>query len=389
MGKGLKALLHWKTLEVLCWTAAVGLGAVYLYSRLVGDSEELNISCFAYRDVNRNGVYDVGDRPYAGLTMVLDRPSGGAVTAASNLSGFTNFPMSRRGSAAITRPGRYTITVNPPRNWTITSGNPAQTVSFRRLDSAPVGLVAEHTFVPVGVAPDLTISGRVVIDASEPRREASTLRAVSPEGAVKDVPISESGQFSMPAEPGEWHLGYTRADGTTASRAIIVRDHAVVMSSIGSGALPPPAKPVRHTATFDTLTTSDALMEIPRGYAGLDWTNWVATHQTLYNSTGMLNGAVSPEYVAYNSSGHPAAIASDQAFDLGGVYVGVAWPGAEPHEILVKAWRDDRLAYEDRLRGVTAGPIYFDADYRQITRIEFASAAYWQIVFDDLEFRTD
>ena len=69
--------------------------------------------------------------------------------------------------------------------------------------------------------------------------------------------------------------------------------------------------------------------------------------------------------------------------------MGVAWPGAEPHEILVKAWRDDRLAYEDRLRGVTAGPIYFDADYRQITRIEFASAAYWQIVFDDLEFRTD
>jgi hypothetical protein len=137
------------------------------------------------------------------------------------------------------------------------------------------------------------------------------------------------------------------------------------------------------------LTTADALFEIPGGYAGLDWTNWVAMHQTLYGSIGMFNGVVSPEHFAYNSSGHPATFGSDRGFDFGGVFLSVARPDAEQHEILIRAWRHDREAYEDRITGTTAGPIYFDADYRNVTRAEFASEAYWQIVIDDLEFRTD
>lgn len=387
----LTALLRWKTVEVACWAAAAGLGAVYLYDRYVGGrgSEELNISCFAYRDVNRNGIYDVGDRPYAGLQVMLDRPLGGPVTVTSNLSGFANFAMSRGGRAPITRPGRYTITVTPPGHWTITSGNREQTVSFRQLDAAPVGLVAEKTFVPVGVAPELRIDGSVATDTSATEPAIGTVRVVDPEGAVVAMPLSASGRFSIPARAGEWQISRTTRGGATASRTILVKDYAVVLSRLGAGALPPPAKPVRRMADFDALTTSDALFEIPRGYAGLNWTNWVSTHQTLYDSIGMLNGVVSSEYLAYNSSGHPASISSDRAFDFEGVYIGVAWPDAEKHEILIKAWRNDRLAYEDRITGLTTGPIYFDADYRHVTRVEFASGAYWQIVIDDLVFRTD
>jgi hypothetical protein len=33
------------------------------------NAESLNISCWAYRDVNRNGVYDVGDRSWVGLRV--------------------------------------------------------------------------------------------------------------------------------------------------------------------------------------------------------------------------------------------------------------------------------------------------------------------------------
>ncbi len=33
----------------------------------------------------------------------------------------------------------------------------------------------------------------------------------------------------------------------------------------------------------------------------------------------------SGEFVAYNSSGHPAAISSDEPFDFVGGYFGVAW----------------------------------------------------------------
>jgi hypothetical protein len=57
--------------------------------------------------------------------------------------------------------------------------------------------------------------------------------------------------------------------------------------------------------------------------------------------------------------------------------------------VVVKAWRSDRLVYEDHMRVSTAGPTCFDADYRSVTRVEFSSEARWQIVIDDLEFRKD
>jgi hypothetical protein len=76
-------------------------------------------------------------------------------------------------------------------------------------------------------------------------------------------------------------------------------------------------------------------------------------------------------------------------FDFVGAYVGMAWSGGERHDVLVRAWRNENEVYHDRFRATTAGPIYFDADYRSITRIEFASAGYWQILVDDLTIRTD
>jgi hypothetical protein len=309
----------------------------------------------------------------------------------SNISGFANFTMARRGRrAAITAPGRYTITVNPPKDWIITTGSLQQTVSFKRLESAPAGMVAEQPILPVGVAPELTISGSIASGASGPPGAAGPLRATSPSGRTIDVPVSATGQFRLPAEPGDWQLTPTSSSAEpTIPRTVTVRDYAVVLSTIDRRISAPPAKPVHHRADFDTLTTSDTLFEIPHGYAGLNWTNWVATHQKFYRAPGTVNGAVSSEYVAYNSSGHPAIVWSDRAFDLEGAYVSVSWPDAERYDLIVRAWRHDRLVYQDRLRGRTGGPVYFDADYRDVTRVEFASESYWQLVIDDLDFRTD
>ena len=380
-----------RRLELVCGAVLFGLLAWYGYARFINGrrGEELNFSCFAYRDINRNGVYDVGDRPYAGLEVELQRPAGDPVTESSNISGFANFRMSsRKRSSAIPEAGRYTFTVRAPRNWTITSGNGVQAVSFRRLEGAPVGIVAEQTLVPVGVAPELTISGTVRTDATTSLPSPVTLRVSSPSGTTSDVPVSASGMFSLPAEPGEWHLTLARRNEPAISRTVHVADYAVVLSRVELGTSQPAVKPLRHRVDFDTLTSSDTLHEIPQGHAGLNWRNWVATHQKLYKSPGMINGTVSGEYFAYNSSGHPASIWSDRPFDLGGVYIGVAWPKAEGYDIEIKAWRDDRLVHADRLRGQTAGPVYFDADYRDVTRVEVSSTAYWQVVIDDLEFRT-
>lgn len=389
LGGSRRSVWRRRGLEMVTGTILLGVVAWYAYARwgLGSSTGELNISCFAYRDVNRNGIYDVPDRPYAGLRVTLQGPRGASVTTQSNIAGFANFPMSARSwSAPVARPGGYTFTVTAPEGWVVTSRNARQTTSFVLLDSAPAGIVAESTLTPVGVAPELSISGAVLSHGGVP---GTTLRAVAPDGSERDVPVSGAGTFSFPVVPGEWGLAFLRGHQIVARRSVHVGHYAVVLSRVEPGARVPDAKPVLRRADFDALTSSDTLYEIPTGYLGLDWTNWVATHHKLYESAGMVNGTVSAEYFAYNSSGHPATIASSRAFDLAGVYLGVAWPRAEPHGIEIRAWRDTRLVYADVVTARTAGPIHFDADYRDVTRVDVRSRAYWQVVIDDLEFRTD
>lgn len=371
-----------RLIELGVVAACLGAAGWYGWRWWSNRGAELNISCFAYRDVNRNGIYDMADRPYAGLRIALLRPRGDVVATDSNISGFTNFPMSaRKRSAPINAPGAYRIEVRPPAGWVVTSHNQTQAFSFKPLAGSPAGLVAEQTLIPVGVAPELTISGHLAAD-----RGPASIRALSPAGELSYPTVEPSGAFSFPASAGDWQLTFTQG-GDIAERRVRVRDYAVVLSRPVPGA--PPARATPHVVDFDTLTPSDTLYEIPRGYGGLDWYNWVATHQKMYKSEGMINGTVSSEYFAYNSSGHPATISMAQPFDLAGVHVGVAWPQAERFDVEINAWRGAELAYTDRLRAKVAGPMYFDADYRGITRIEMRSLGYWQVVLDDLEYRTD
>ena len=381
-----------KAFGVACYSVIIGLALLYIYLNYVRKSvyAELNISCFAFRDTNRNGVYDLEDRPYAGLSIELSRPDGSKVSAESNLSGFTNFPMSIVGSGAMIRePGNYTIEATPPSEWKITSENAVQNVAFKRLEGSPAGIVAEQTFTPVGIAPNLTIAGRIhreFVAAGNPRGD---LRLTSPSGDSRAVPIDESGCYSIAVEAGLWRVDYTAPGGKTISRAIQVETYPVVLSTIVPGAAPLNARVVERKVDFDTLTSSDTLYEIPNGYGGLNWMNWVATHQKLYAKAGYVNGAVSAEYVAYNSSGHPAAIWSKRPFDLASAHITAAFPNAEKHPVLIKAWRDSELVYSDRVYVRTAGPIHFVADYGNVTRVEFATETFWQVAIDDVRYRTD
>lgn len=378
----LPPLRRW--LELLVTAGLIAGGAWYVWDWWRNRGSELNISCFAYRDINRNGIYDTADRPYAGLEVALFRPRGDAVGAVSNISGFTNFPMSAtKWAAPINEPGAYRIEARPPKGWVVTSRNGEQEFSFKRLDGSPAGLVAERTLIPVGIAPELTISGSVAVDGAP-----VTIRALSPSGDLEYPKVEASGAFTFPAEAGEWQLTFSQRAAQVVRR-VTVRDYAVVLSRVVVGATAPPSRTESRVVDFDTLTPSDTLYEVPRGYAGLDWYNWVATHQKMYKSDGMINGTTSSEYFAYNSSGHPATISRAQPFDLAGTHIGVAWPNAERFDIEVRAWRGTDLAYTDRLRGRVAGPVYFDADYRGITRIEMRSLGYWQVVLDDLMYRID
>jgi hypothetical protein len=147
---------------------------------------------------------------------------------------------------------------------------------------------------------------------------------------------------------------------------------------------PPAGSHAAETVTvdFESVTEKD-IKEIPNGVGGLGWWNFVA----LKVAPAYTNNAVSGHYVAYNSSGHPSRISARQPFDFVGGYFGVAWQQAEGETLVIKGWRGDVLAYEDHVPLSSLGPVWFDADYRSIDRIEFETTHYWQFVCDDLEFR--
>lgn len=384
----LRAVLVSRTFGVGASAALVILLGVYAYQRVrpAGPpAVTLNVSCFAFRDLNRNGSYDLGERPYVGLEVAMRTPDGKMVVATSNAGGFANFTMSRQArDAAIRVAGNASITVRPPAGWTLTSGNAEQAATFRLLAGSPAGIVMDKTFQPVGLAPEVTIGGWLEAGAAD----RGELRATSPRGVGTTVVISSDGRFSFPAEAGEWRLEYA-IGGASVRRQIRVGSYPVEVGTLGIARPASESRRRRVVATFDSLGGSIPVVEVPNGYVGLRWYNWVSIFQQTLENVGLVNAATSGEYVAYNSSGHPATISSGEPFDFVGGHAGSAWPEGERGDVIVRAWRADRLVYEDRFRVRVAGPVYFNADYRDVTRIEFASSSFWQIAFDDLQFGVD
>jgi hypothetical protein len=109
-----------------------------------------------------------------------------------------------------------------------------------------------------------------------------------------------------------------------------------------------------------------------------------------YGGPGYVNGLQSGRMVAYNSSGHPVTITPDvgrESFDFVGAYFSVAWPAAQGEELLVQAWRQGQRVGQEKVALSYLGPVWFQADYLQIDRLELSSAHYWQFVVDDMAFR--
>ena len=350
----------------------------------------MNISCFVYRDINRNGSYDMPDRPFAGLPVAMQRPRAKEVVRFSNISGFTNFEMYLHNRKYdVYKVGQHTIRAMPPPGFRITSGNASQTISFKKVKDSPAGMAIEKTMVPVGIAPKLTISGSVEPRDTAGKNPIEFIIATPADGSRITVPVSDSGEYSFPAVKGDWKLEFVDREAKSFTREVSVGDYPLLVSRIDPTENVSPAKPDLRRVGFDDLTISDTLYEVPNGYGDLHWTNWIATHHKFYSGAGYINATVSSEFIAYNSSGHPGDIWSEEGFDFAGVHLAVAWNNAEPHDVVIRAWRGDEMVYEDRVRGAVSGPFYFDADYQNITRLEFSHEACWQIILDDFEYRID
>ncbi|MEO1057752.1 MAG: hypothetical protein AAFY28_12625 [Actinomycetota bacterium] len=346
---------------------------------VTGNANSLNMSCFAFRDINADGQFDTDDRPYAWLSVAGEGP-GGSTRTQSNMNGFANFPMLLDGdNALVSQPGAYRFEALPPKSFMLTTGSVERVVEFAELEGSPVGIVAVDQCEPYGLTPALTISGSLEL-------QNSTAEEVIIENGSEQVDADVAdGRYAGDVVRGEWMVSLSDGDAAPMVRAVEVTDVPVVVSSSVNHDAPTQAAEV--VLGFDDFTAANTIAEIPNGYGGLNWSNWVATHRLVYGGPGYVNTNTSGEFVAYNGSGSPGRVSSDEPFDFVGAYFGVAWPAAESHPVTVQAWRDDELVYEDSLELATTGAVYFDADYRDITALEVVSSARWQVVIDDAAFR--
>jgi hypothetical protein len=334
----------------------------------------LNISVFTFRDLDRDGKYDLGDLPMSGILVDAVSAELPDRTRRSNGSGFANFEMSATDLGSdIPLAGPYTFSVVVPDGWQVTTGNAVQESRFVLLPGAPADLFADPPPLPVGLAPDLTISGSVA-DGTK------TLRATSPDGAATDVALVD-GHFVLPAMAGQWTLAFDGGNGTFV-RTVEVKTAPVVLSEAGRSASTSPIERV----DFEGLVPAE-VTKVPSGYHGLDWQNFVAAYWKFYRSEGYRNSLMSGAFVGYNGSGQPAEISSDTPFDFVGGYIGLGSLAAQGEQLRMLAWRGDELAYQEAISLSALGPVYFQADFIGVTRIEFRTAHYWQAIFDDLEFR--
>jgi hypothetical protein len=358
-------------------------------------NKKLNISVFIFRDHNRNGLYDVGDLPLTSVAVDLTRPDGSTRTKRSNKNGFANFVMSlNREKADVPEPRKnYEFEVLVPPGWAATTQNVLQAVSFRRLPGSVTGLVAEQPPTVVGLAPDLTVSGRVVAHGAEGRDlPVSDIHLVSidPDDRRLEQHFDNGGDFSFPVRPGKWVLVSENVD----TREILRREFEVKNKPVRLSALRFGEEKIETLQTpviqdFEYLKRS-FIGKIPGGLLGLTWDYLIAVDNQHYNGPGYVNTLVSGRMVGYNSSGHPVTISSDSTdskFDFVGGFFGAAWPKSEGETLRVEAWRNGEPVAVDTVSLSCLGPVWFDADYRQIDRLRLTTGHYWQFVTDDMQFR--
>ena len=342
----------------------------------------LNISWFVFRDVDRDGVYDMDERPYAGLRIRLERPDGETISSLSNVSGFANFKMSidpKKG--VISEEGTYRLSANPPPGWQVTSGAETVDVEFVFLGDSPAGIVAASTPDPLGVAPVPRITGWT--EAGD-----STIIATDPSGEQHEVKTDRNGSFEITGNTGTWLLASgTGSADTGQTTRIDVHYYPIVLSRSFLTSSDEPSKGREITTGYDDLTMSERVYKIPNGYRGLKWKDWIATHSLLYGGAGYVNATISSDYVAYNSSGHPGFISSDRSFDFIETYIGIAWPKAAKGDVRVEGYRAGELVYNDNLKLSHWSPVHFYANYLNITSLKIYSDIYWQVILEDSRFR--
>lgn len=357
-----------------------------------------NVSHYTFHDLNRNGVYDLGDRPLIQIAVRMTREDGSWVVRRSNLNGFVNFnnaivdPNSEVAKKVEVRaPGIYIFEVIVPEGWMVTTGNAIQKIIYVEKPNTRPGIVCDSVPEPIGLAQILTISGAVLLKGEEgflrtADAKAINITAITPNKEKIKVPLNENGEYSLEGYQGQWHLEY-RYGSEVQQRIFELHTAPIKVSNVvfGVGAQAIPHKPQTVLVDFENITDRN-VQKMPNGVGSLKWRNLNVIHYA-FEGEGYSNGTISGEYVAYNTSGYPVFIEKDEGFDFYGAYFTAAWLNSAQGEILhVEAWRGSELIAKDDFKLSALGPFWLDADYRNITRLVLSTEHYWQFVVDDMKF---
>ena len=346
---------------------------------------KLNISVFVFRDTNRSGCYDLGDRPMASVAVEMRAEEEPPAVKQSNIAGFTNFEMSTtEETSPITKPGCRTFEVIPPPGWVVTTGNAVQEVEFVPLVGSVSGLICPQPPGLVGLAPVLEV--RVTLDPPAPGSDDLELRKV---GEDAEKPVSQAWlrhgpgpDASISCDVGAFELvrsGFSRpvsvgAFPTHAGTFTAGRDYA---SDNGGD---------WRTIDFE-MAVQAGIGKIPNGYAGMGWDNFVAVDNAFYQGEGYVNGTISGRMVTYNGSGHPAEVSHPNGFDLLGCHLTLGWIRAEGEVAVIEAYQGEVRVAVDRVELSALGPVWYEPRFRNVTRVRFGTEHYWQFIMDDLVVR--
>ncbi|GGZ90797.1 hypothetical protein DC083_01160 [Ignatzschineria ureiclastica] len=357
-----------------------------------------NVSHYIFHDLNRNGIYDIGDRPLIQIAVRMTREDGSWAVRRSNLNGFVNFnnsivdPHSEVAKKVEVRaPGVYTFEVILPDGWMVTTGNAIQKITYVEKPNTRPGIVCDNVPEPIGLAQILTISGAVLLKGEDgfTRKDdikAVKITAIAPNKEKIEIPLNADGEYSFEGYQGQWQLEY-RYGSEVQQRIFELQTAPIKVSNVvfGAGSQAVPHKPQKVLVDFENITDRN-VQKMPNGVGSLKWRNLNVIHYA-FEGEGYSNGTISGEYVAYNTSGYPVFIEKEEGFDFYGAYFTAAWLNSAQGETLhVEAWRGGELIAKDAFKLSALGPFWLDADYRNITRLVLSTEHYWQFVVDDMKF---
>ena len=359
------------------------------FNRLVPG--ELNISVYVFQDRNRNGLFDLGDLSLAGIKTELKKPDGMVVSQLSNKNGYSNFKMALGSSnyRDINKDGElYIFKVLEPPNWEITTQNASQEIIFLKKVGAPGGVIAAEAPNWVGLAPRLTIKGKIKVKENNFPKDI-ILEATNPSGNKKNIKIGKDGYFIIPVKKGIWRINFkSKSLNWEKTKKINVKHAPIVLMNINPGGNDFPIKGKEVIENFDWINFS-TLEKIPNGHLDLKWNYLLAMNNKRSRGPGYINVLNSGHGIGYSSSGHPVTIESfkGKSFDFIGGYFTVAWSKANGEKLKIEAFRKNKIVFSDEFELSYLEPKWLELDIRNIDKLVLSTKHYWQFAADDLHFR--